>query len=427
MSLESGPTNPHAERTRVLLELKRYADAEKEVVLALGIEPNASHLHAWLAVCLLHRGASREAEAAVWRAIQADPFNDFAYHTSARVSMALGREAEALENIREALRLSPRSPEYYYLLAAIHFDHGRRSDALQVANEGLRVRPDDVACANLRSLCLQQLGRTAEAVETVDRALAQNPEFYWSHENRGSLALAEGDVEKAFAHYREALRLNPLSEQARSGLAQALISRHRIYRLIFWIFDGTGGGAWKRVMIALAAVAVLAYALRRPIRHKVGQVLLAAAAVAYLYWILRWLAKIYVEPFFVLLLLLDKLGRRVLTHGEVLRAAMVIGSLLIGVGLVVAALVLEMPLVGALAIPVVISPWPIIFVLRFSPGQSRRLAALGTVGTILLTVWLLRAAPRIPKYAPVGVLFVCMVVGYFIVCSIERRRSRPED
>src|SRR5687768_9818612 len=106
MSPESGPTNPHAERTRVLLDLKRYAEAEKEVGLALAIEPNDSTLHAWLAVCLLGRDARHEAHDAARRAIAADPQNAYAHYTFARVANRLGWTLKALDAIHETLRLA---------------------------------------------------------------------------------------------------------------------------------------------------------------------------------------------------------------------------------------------------------------------------------------------------------------------------------
>jgi tetratricopeptide (TPR) repeat protein len=411
-------TNPHAERTRVLLELKRYADAEKEVVQALGIEPNASHLHAWLAVCLLARGAVREAEAAAGAAIAADPESSFAYYTAARVAHKREQKEKALQLVHEALRLAPYDADYHYFLAAVHYDYGRRSEALRAADEGLRHDPLHVQCANLRALCLAHFGDSVRAAATLEQALANDPEYYWSHENRGKLAAGEGDVEKALAHYREALRLNPQSEEARSGLVHSLKSRNRAYRFLFWLFDWSDERhGSRRLGVAAVAVLLLALVLSRGM-EPAGAIIAALFIVTGGVFAARIFFRHFADPFFVCLLRFDQLGRRALSADEVRRANLAVGSLVAACGLLVTGIVFRMPLVGFAALPAILCPFPLHFIFRQPPGGLRLWATLDYLGFMLVMAFLLLLSFALPILG-----FLWCIHGVAAVYRLISRRA----
>jgi tetratricopeptide (TPR) repeat protein len=380
--------NAHFERTRMLLELKRYTDAEKEVALALAIDPNDSTLHAWRAVCLLERGARQEAFDAALQAIAADPENAYAHYTSSRIANRLGWTVRALDAIRESLRLAPTDADYHYYLGAIEFGRDRWGEALEAVEAALEHLPDHVPSANLRALCLARLGMPTEAIAAIDRALAIDPEYAWSHENRATLALADRDVERAFRHFREALRLNPRSEAARDGLIESLKSRHRTYRALFWLFGSSSEEQREGPMVfcffAFAILSALFGVLKEPLAAIIASGILTVVG----FWAAKRIFRHWAEPFFLFLLRFDDLGRRALSADEVRRANLATLSIATSVGLIAAAFVLRMPLLGILAVIAIFAPHPLNFIFGQPSGVLRLWAAVDYLGLILMSILL---------------------------------------
>jgi tetratricopeptide (TPR) repeat protein len=287
--------------------------------------------------------------------------------------------------------LDPEDADYYYFVAAVHFDGGRRREALRAAEDGLRHDPRHLQCANLRGLCLAQMGNSAEAAASIERALEFDPEYYWSHENRARLALDDGEVEKAFTHYREALRLNPNSEAARDGLVRSLKSRNRAYRFLFWMSDWSDERhSTRRLGVVGAAIGVLTLlmlSLGAPFPQAlVSSVFLTTMGI----FVGRWLFRTFAESFFVFLLRFDEMGRRALTADEIRRANFTVGSTAAAVGLIAAAVGFRMPLLGAAAVLALLSPFPLDFIFRQPRGSLRLWATLDYLGfaaaTAVLTV-----------------------------------------
>jgi len=399
-------------------------DAEKEVRQGLAIEPNSSMLHAWLAVCLLPQKRLFEAHVAARAAIAADPESGFAHYTAARVAHRRDDESGAMTAIFEALRLEPTDADYHYLQAAIDYDHGRWRQALRGAEEGLKHQPNHVLCANLRALCLSTFGNDAEAASTIDRALAENPEYYWSHQNRGMLALNAGEVEKAFGHYREALRLNPQSAAARDGLVQSLKSRRIMYRALFGLFDISDQRHHKRrLLLCLVVIGALSFALDVLTAPK--QALLIAGVLTVVgYFVANRLFVLYAEPFFLFLLRFDALGRRALSAEEVRRANLALGSLVTAGGLLAAALVFRMPLFGVLAVLAILSPLPLGFIFRQPPGLLRFWAALDYTVLSIVAFLLLGVALAIPF---AGAVWMWSGVAAYYGAMLRRAQARLRD
>src|SRR5688572_25271694 len=112
------------ERLNLLLDLRRYADAEKLAREAIGRDPQWASAYTHLARALMAQnkpGATRAAREGVRKA----PHDPWAYAVLAYVLNWSGRVKEATRAAEEAIRLAPRYAWAYAVLANILFNRNR--------------------------------------------------------------------------------------------------------------------------------------------------------------------------------------------------------------------------------------------------------------------------------------------------------------
>ncbi len=220
----------HLQRAQLLIGQERHEQAVAELQQHLAEHPNNPVVHALLAICLSERQRFDDATTAARTAIHLGPDVAFTHYALASVMCDRNRFGEAQQAIEEAIRLDPDDANYYATLARVHFALSRWSPALAAADQGLACAAENVACANLRAMGLGKLGRKTQAGATIDAALARNPENALTHANQGWTLLEKREPVKAMEHFREALRLDPQLDWARSGIVEAMKARNFIYR-----------------------------------------------------------------------------------------------------------------------------------------------------------------------------------------------------
>lgn len=393
---QPGELELHLARARQLLALRRERDAERELRAALTIAPNDADAHALLALTLNRQKRTAEALQEAQTAMGAAPDVAYSHYVLALIYMAREQHEPARQAIREALRLDPQEAAYHAVLSRLYTWQKEWYKALDAAEAGLRCDPQHVECLNLRAMALVRTGRQAEAGAVLRTALAQEPENAATHANQGWTLLQSGDAAGAFTHFREALRLDPMSQWARAGIVEAMKAHHPIYRLLLryslWLSGLTEGEQW-------GVVGVL-YTLR------VG--LHTAASMFWLLWflvlpfdllyqlfvVLRWTAR----PLFALVLRYDRFGRQVLPPEEItasnwFAACLFAAELSVLGGLLFRNLAFLVPLLLALSMLV-----PVSGTFQCPPGRRRlvlvlytgllALLALGVTGFALVgTAW----------------------------------------
>ncbi len=108
-------------------------------------------------------------------ALEFDPWNDFAWNTTAAVHLTLGQLTEAAQAAREAVRRFPNDPVAHNGLAEVLKAQGRLDDAeavLRYAIERFHARPD--ALTSLAGL-LSQRGELVEAERLLTEAVRLEP------------------------------------------------------------------------------------------------------------------------------------------------------------------------------------------------------------------------------------------------------------
>ncbi|MEX0966365.1 MAG: tetratricopeptide repeat protein [Bacteroidia bacterium] len=301
-------------RALLLLEQGRYVQAEQELRNVLAGHPENAGGLTLLAIALSEQKRLDEAEALVNRAIALDPADAHVHYVKAQIFYKQDKDQEAEKEIREAIRLNPENAHYYGILAAVLLDRKEYEDALKAAERGLAIDADHLTCLNLRSTILIKMNRKAQAFESIDRALHMDPENAMSHTTYGWNHLEKGNHRQALHHFQEALKREPNSEFARSGMVQALKARYLIYRLMlkyfFWISNQKRGMQWAIIIGFYVIFKVLRTFMDK--NPEWTPVLLPLIILYIIFALSTW----FISPLLNLILRFNSYGRYVLSHEE---------------------------------------------------------------------------------------------------------------
>jgi tetratricopeptide (TPR) repeat protein len=240
------------ERVIVLIQQRRYADAEKELLRLLANDPYNPAAHHLLSVCKLEQGNVAEAEELIRSAIHSQPDNDLFLYQLARIQTHRHDYKAAMLTLQQAIAINPYDADYWGKMALIQIDMKDFAGALHSAEEGLEKEPDHITCMNARSMALIKLNRKQEAFAHLEDTLAEDPENAFTHANYGWAELEKGHHRNALVHFREALRFHPENEYAKAGLVQALKARYWFYRIFmkfnFWMSRLTKQQQWMMIL-----------------------------------------------------------------------------------------------------------------------------------------------------------------------------------
>ena len=381
--------NHSYERALILFRQGRFADAESEFEQTLSADPHNANAHAMLGLCLAERKELQRASEETDAAVGLEPDLAFAHYARAKVLSDRNRGEEAGAAINEALRLDSFNPSYYSLQAGIRFGQRRWQDALDSAEHGLSIDASHSGCVNLRAMALVQLGRKTEAGAAIGEALSHDPHNAVTHANQGWTLLHQGEHRKALEHFREALRLDPELDWARSGMVEALKARHLVYRLMLryflWMSRLARGAQWGLIVGLYVGFQVLGRAAREHPEWApfIWPLLIGYIVFAYLTWI--------ASPLFNLLLRLNRFGRYALSNAQRVTSNWIGGAFLAAiVSLIVFAMtrrveallasayfaLMVLPLAGMFRAP---AGWPRTIMKLYTAS----LAALGAVALIV--------------------------------------------
>ncbi len=319
--------NPNIQRAYLLMEQNRFADAEKELVKALSIDPENPVVYALLAECLVQQNNPSDALEMAENALRLDAGNPYFHSIVAKAHLINGDLKAARAAIDRAIEMDAFSAHFYHLRGHIAFNQKDYEFALINAEKALEVDPENVEAINLRSLTLVQLNRRDEAADTADFALHKQPENPYAHANKGWAELNRGNHEEAQKHFREALRLAPMNEMARMGLKESIKAHNPAYRLILNYFLWMGRMSQRNQWVFIIGIFVF-YQVLLGISDAYPAIAPFLYPFIVLYIIFAFSTWIAV-PVSNLALRLHPLGKFALTKEEKLASSLV-GGLLLG-------------------------------------------------------------------------------------------------
>jgi protein O-GlcNAc transferase len=215
------------------LGLPETDSAERHFREALQLDPNS--VEANLQLGLLYAKQHKNLQEAIRLLEKARSLKPDLAGTYAALGSALlesGDARRAVSSLETAVKLTPDSAETYYLLASAYrqlhqddkaqaaltaFQSRKKTDADQRARE-MRSRADYEAGVNL----LSNTDQLDHAYELLGKAVSELPTFAPGYYRMAQISYLKGDLQKALASIREALRLNPLEPEYYYVLARCL-------------------------------------------------------------------------------------------------------------------------------------------------------------------------------------------------------------
>ena len=268
------------EKAISLRNIHRYDDALAELHLLLAQDPENAFVHFQIALTYsaMPEGDGKALEA-INGALGIEPTDPDYLSTKALILVDLDRDKEALKVADEALAFDPDSYQWYARASALS---GLRKwkDAKEACDKALEIDPDYNSALNLKNVLSRVQGDLDSADRGTMEQLSRNAENPVALSNAGWTQLQRGERAKAEELFREALRIQPNNEYARSGLVEAFKSRSLFYRLylkwVFMIQRMEGKSQWV-LFIGL----YLGYRLGRELLAKVHPLLGVAMVVLY--------------------------------------------------------------------------------------------------------------------------------------------------
>jgi len=182
-------------------------EIERELEVALGLDPNDSDVHRILAAVGVVRDDLGKAVFHQQRALALNPNDDLIVVQHGEVLTWLGQAEEGIEWIRKAMRLNPYHPErFWFHLARAQFVARRYAEVI----DSLRhISAPDTLHHVLSAACHAQLGHTPDAAVCVAEVLRRVPDFTIREH---CLPMLHYGREADLAHHCEALRKAGLPE-----------------------------------------------------------------------------------------------------------------------------------------------------------------------------------------------------------------------
>jgi len=174
-ALELDPDRPGVRQNygKLLRELERYADSERELRLAIAQSDDDSRTRISLAETLVASRKNGEAEELVDAVLAKEPSQPEALAVKGRLLAAQGRATEALPYFEKAAVAS--DPESFIALARAYLAAGELAKARDAAGEALRKNPAHPWALAVMGTALVKDGQRAAGVDYLNRAFAAGP------------------------------------------------------------------------------------------------------------------------------------------------------------------------------------------------------------------------------------------------------------
>jgi tetratricopeptide (TPR) repeat protein len=221
------------ERLNLLLDLRRFADAEAAAREAIGRDPQWAAGYTHLARALMGLNKPEAIDAAREGARKA-PQDAWAVGTLACALNWFRRYKEALEPAEQTVKLDPRYAWGHAMLANILFNLDRLKEARDRAIEGLRFDPLSESLIRWKGWAEHKLGQNDEALATAELGLKHHPNSHLLLNLIGCIKWVQATWtwgpkrlrmhREADTYLRESMRLDPTCPAYRENLRGNAVS-----------------------------------------------------------------------------------------------------------------------------------------------------------------------------------------------------------
>ena len=171
-------------------------------------------------------GASIEALA---KSLQLDMSNAEAHKILGLDFTIIGKYDEAQTEMEQAARLKPDSAEIHYFLGRIHYTRNAFPLARREFEDAIRLNPAYMKAYNNLGLTMEAMGDDSAALANYEKAFLFNKQqglkSEWPYVNVCALFNRQNKPDTALKYCRQAIELNPRSDQAHFEAARACMAR----------------------------------------------------------------------------------------------------------------------------------------------------------------------------------------------------------
>jgi Flp pilus assembly protein TadD len=221
-ALTGDPADPRALDGLLRASVLARREAETKTLLT-SLANDPANLPAKLALSrlLAGEGALDDAARIPLGVLQTNPRSVPALEQLASVLSDAG-DTERLAPVVARLRLeAPDGEATHYYAASLLFMQNRPDLAMAAARAVIAKNPSHARAQNLLGAALASLGDREGARSAFLASIEANPQDSATYANLGTLELEAGNPRQAAQHFAAALIVDPLSEAARRGLADA--------------------------------------------------------------------------------------------------------------------------------------------------------------------------------------------------------------
>ena len=223
-ALQAGPDfiEAYVGLARTLRKQSKGAEAEAALRKAIELEPSDHEAYIELGRLYADRNQLQDAETMHRKALELYPDSPSAAGALAEFLDTHGRPSEAEEVYRGLLKTSPNDPQALNGLAYFLAGHAQQLDeALALARRALQAQPDNPDFLHTLGWTQFKRSEVQAAEETLKKAIAayrENPKAAAAWQHLAAVYEAKGDLPSAADAYRQALKLQPDSQEAAAAL-----------------------------------------------------------------------------------------------------------------------------------------------------------------------------------------------------------------
>jgi len=219
-ALELDPNDPVTldGLVRAAAGLTRIEDA-RAVLSRLASAPQNTAAKLALSKVLASQGNMDEAARIPLGVLQADSGNVAALEQLASVLSDAGDAARLEPVVARLVAEAPKNSWAHYYAGSLFFMQNRLDMAAQAARNAVSLDPANAKAQNLLGACLASMGQTDGARTAFVASLKADPREPGTYVNLATLEIQAGNRERALQYFAEALTVDPMSRDAREGLA----------------------------------------------------------------------------------------------------------------------------------------------------------------------------------------------------------------
>ncbi len=181
-----------------------------------------------LAGLLLKKGSLDEAEKVVGEAIELAPENLTARNLLGELKLANTRYDSAETEFSKMLQLNSNLFEGHYNMARVKYAQDDIDECIRHCKSGIQINPTDVRLLNVLGAAYMKKGMLHYALAVFQKVSDIQTDFVPALLNSANIKLQLGEYDTAVEYYKDALKIDPDSKEARTGLgnAYALMGNH---------------------------------------------------------------------------------------------------------------------------------------------------------------------------------------------------------